>query len=74
MQLHVKLLGLVPCNHLVELVRLGEHVGNVDGNLLRLGVLVLSVLGGGEGGASSFLLSTASSSDLSLQAPRQTFS
>ena len=38
----------------------------LHGNLLRHSVLVLGGLGDSEGGASSFLLSTASSSDLSL--------
>ena len=49
--LYVELLELVPRNHLVSLVLL-------HGDLLRLGVLVLGVLGGGDGGASSLLLST----------------
>ena len=57
--LHVELLGLVPCKHLVKLVFL-------HGDPLRLGVLVLGVLGADEGGASSFLLSTSVLSVLSL--------
>jgi hypothetical protein len=43
--LHVKLLGLVPCKHLGELVLLGEQVGDLD--IVDAGVdcqRVLSVL------------------------------
>jgi hypothetical protein len=56
---HVELLKLVPCKHLVKL-------GLLHGGLLRFGVLVLGVLGGVEGGASSFPLSTSVLSVLSL--------
>ena len=68
--LHVELLELVPCNHLVSLV-LDVLVGGeyrrlqrsaFRGELLRFSPckhlvnFVLDVVGGGEGGVSSFLL------------------
>ena len=60
-----------------DLLRLGWLVLDSDvllhGDLLRHGVLVLGILGGSEGGTSSFLLSTASSSDLSLDDPLANF-
>jgi hypothetical protein len=51
----------------VELLSLGSHFVHLHGDLLRLGVLVLDVHGGGEGSASSFCFPRWSSQSCPLQ-------